>query len=157
MPAGGQGLLEVADLLDDDLPAGGLAAFGFFGGVVGSLPVGFGDDPDQVGMVAGDAPQAVFAAAAGVAVRAGPGAQHPGRQGFGEVPLAAAGRAREEQRVGHPAGAVEHPLPEAGLPLEDHRKHTAVTIASTSARISSGLRLASIRRTRRGSAAARRR
>jgi hypothetical protein len=74
-------------------------------------------------MVAGEAPQAVFANTAGVAVGAGPGAQHARGQGFGEMPLAAARRAGEEQRVGHPAGAVEHPLPEAGLPFEDHWKH----------------------------------
>jgi len=37
VPAGGQGLLKGTDLVNHDLPAGGLAPFGLLGGRVGAL------------------------------------------------------------------------------------------------------------------------
>ena len=156
MATSGQRLLQLADLLNDDLPAGCLPALRLLRSPLAALLlVGFRHHAYQIRVIPGLTPQAVIADATGVAVGLGIGAQHAGCQRFGENAFTAAGRTGEQQRMGHAFGPVDGSLPQGRLPFEDHWKHCLTMISATAARIASGLALASTTLMRCGAAAAR--
>jgi hypothetical protein len=122
VPTCGQGLLKGTDLVNHDLPAGGLAPFGLLGGRVGALLlVGLGNHPEQVGMIARQAPLAVLALPAGMPVRGrteGTGSVLPGlrqRPAFRRPP----GRQKSKAWGMRPALSSTR-LHKTGLPFKNH-------------------------------------
>ena len=78
--------------------------------------VGGRNHPQQIRMIAGEAPLAAFTLATGVAIGARPSAQQTRCQGLSKIPLAAAGWAGKQQRMGQAPGPVQGPLPQGRLP-----------------------------------------
>lgn len=146
--------LQVADLLDDDLFGGGLAA-GFARRRLALARrlcsrVGGRHDPDQVGVVAGEPPLAGLAVIAGVAVGARRIAQQARGERLGQLALAQSRRPDEEQRVRQTIAELDHALPGRLQPGVDHEKNRSRTMRSISVRIRSGARSASITQMRPG-------
>ena len=152
--------LQCADLLDQDLAGAGrpgaLARFGF--GALRALGrFAARHHPVQIGMVAGLAPAAGRALAAGMTIIARLIAQQPRSQRLGKLALALTGRPGEQDRMRQLGILLAGALPQRLVPGQDHAGHLRPTSSAICAARLAGSALASNTTKRSGSASARRR